>query len=182
MISFRTFNFWNVEAKAWESTMPSEQQLKRELGCGKMFKSIIGGLAISYLDKAESGIDYDVDDLVFSKLKKQRSKVRRLRIIWFFWMVVSFYLVLVPFTAEIASIPMVGGLLLALEHQTATMLIFGVVLTFEHFALLTAILWYSYKPWVSLISLVCFTVVMVLMFKTGESLPTEYAKFKLGYF
>ena len=62
------------------------------------------------------------------------------------------------------------------------MLIFGVVLTFEHFALLTAILWYSYKPWVSLISLVCFTVVMVLMFKTGESLPTEYAKFKLGYF
>ena len=81
-----------------------------------MFKSIIGGLAISYLDKAESGIDYDVDDLVFAKLKKQRSKVRRLRIIWFFWMAVSFYLVLVPFTAEIASIPMVGGLLEALEH------------------------------------------------------------------
>ena len=116
MTTFRTFNFWNVEAAAEESTLPSDVQLKRDLGFGRIFKSIIGGLAISYLDKAESGTDYTVEDLVYQKLKKQRSKVIRLRFIWFFWMIISFYLVLVPFTAEIASVPMVGGLLLRLEH------------------------------------------------------------------
>ena len=115
MTTFRTFNFQKVDAKKWESTIPSPDQYKRNLGCGKFFKSIIGGLAISFVDKAESGTDFNMYSLLERKLKKQRGKVRRLRFIWYFWMTVAFYGVFVPFTAELAVIPMIGGLLISLE-------------------------------------------------------------------
>lgn len=78
-------------------------------------KSIIGGLAISYLDKAESGMQYSIESLLYNKLHKQSSKTKWLRGIWLFWLSLSLYLLMVPFTAEMATLPMIGGLLKSLE-------------------------------------------------------------------
>ena len=95
--------------------MPTDKQLKRNMGCGKFFKALIGGLAISFIDKAESGVELGMEALLYFKLRKQTKRVRWLRIVWFFWLTFSLYLCFVPFTAEMATLPMIGGLLIKLE-------------------------------------------------------------------
>ena len=110
------------------------------------------------------------------------SKVKRLRFIWAFWMWVSIYAILVPFTAEFATLPMIGGLLIALESQTAVMMIFAFCLTYCNYAIYVSIIWLHYKPVVSLVCWIGLAAVLTCMFKLGESVPVEYARYKLGYF
>ena len=97
--TFRTFNFEKINAAPWESTTPTPEQLRRNLGCCSFFKSIIGGLIITYIDKAEAGTGFTMDELIFEKLKKHTKKVHRLRIVWIFWLTLAFYAITVPFTA-----------------------------------------------------------------------------------
>ena len=80
-----------------------------------MCKKFIGGGTITYVDKAESGMDYTKENLLYHKLNKQTSKAHRLRVIWFIWLTCAIYLMLVPFTAELAKIPIIGGCLLKFE-------------------------------------------------------------------
>ena len=53
--------------------------------------------------------------MTFDKINKQKSKARRIRLIQIFWMTLAFYGILVPFTAEMATVPMIGGLLIKFE-------------------------------------------------------------------
>ena len=180
--TFRTFNLWNPNANQAESTQPTEQQLKRNLGCCKMFKSIIGGLAVSYIDRAERGVDYNIDNLLYLKLDKQLKKVRRLRIIWWFWLTIAYYGLLVPFTAELACIPMIGALLLRLESQTGVMAIFGLTLCMLTWLLYCSFLVICYKPVISIQIWLIIAIILTVMLTKGESIPKEYAEYKLGYF
>lgn len=156
--------------------------MRRDYGCCQGCKTLVGGLLTTYIDKAESGTDISMDALLYTKLIKQTAKVRRLRIVWFFWMTLSYYGVLVPFTAELAFIPMIGGLLLKLESQTGTMALYAAVVTTINFALIASFIWLRYKPYISLVLWILIATLTTVMFKFGESLPTEYAKYKLGYF
>ena len=180
--TFRTFNLEKVNAAPHESTTPTPEQLNRNMGCCSFFKSIIGGLTITYIDKAEAGTGFTLDELIFEKLKKQTQKVHRLRIIWFFWLTLAYYGITVPFTAQMASIPLVGGLLLRLTSQTGTMAIFAFMITLISGLFLIMIRWFNYNPYVSLVTGVLLVTLCFLTFKIGTSVPADYAKYCLGYF
>ena len=111
--------------------------------------------------------------MTFDKINKQKSKARRIRLIQIFWMTLAFYGILVPFTAEMATVPMIGGLLIKFESQTAVMSIFAFVLTFVNHTLYISIIWLHYKPVVSFCLWVSLATVVSACFKTGESVPTE---------
>ena len=81
-----------------------------------------------------------------------------------------------------ASIPLVGGLLLRLTSQTGTMVIFAFVITLISCLFWTMIRWFHYKPYVSLVTGVLLVTLCFVTFKIGTSVPAEYAKFCLGYF
>ena len=182
VISLRPFNFWNVEAHACESTMPSPQQLKRDQGCGRLLKKLIGGSPIVHIDKAESGTDYELEDLLWCRIRKQKNKVLRLRYIWFIWLMVATYLLMLPFTAECAIIPLIGGSLLKFESQSGAIALFALVSTIGLYNLITGLIWLRYKPTVSLILFAVAGAMTIVICKTGQSVPREYANFKLGYF
>ena len=46
-----------------------------------------------------------------AKLERQSKKVNKLRFVWAFWMIMAYYGLFLPFTAELAFIPLIGGLL-----------------------------------------------------------------------
>ena len=155
------------------------------MGFGKFFKALIGGLAISFIDKAESGTELSMEALLYHKLRKQTKRVRWLRIVWFFWLTFSIYLCLVPFTAEMGTLPMIGGLLIKLESQTAVMTIFSTCLSLCVYLLYCSFLWLSFKrhwPFISLTLASFFITILVVFFKTGQPLSVEEAKKHLGYF
>ena len=62
------------------------------------------------------------------------------------------------------------------------MTIFAVALTFCNYACYVTVLWLRYKPIISLIALGSLGIVLFCMFRLGESVPTDYARYKLGYF
>ena len=180
--TFRCFNFLNHEAAAHESTEPTPKQLKRNDGCFKRCKGYVGGVAISYIERAESGDDYELEDLLFRKLNKNKRKAWWLRLMWYIWMTFGYYCALLPWTAELARIPIVGGCLLRWHSQTAAIVIFAEMITFNSYCIVSGIIWAKFKPMLSLALACCFACVMVMMFKLGESLPAYYAKYLLGYF
>ena len=62
------------------------------------------------------------------------------------------------------------------------MAVFALLVALFYSSVVRTFLWLNHKPWVALISLCIATTCLVIAFKWGESVPTEYAKFKLGYF
>ena len=62
------------------------------------------------------------------------------------------------------------------------MLIFAFAITYCNYAIYVSLIWLHYKPIVSLALWVGLAIVLTCMFKLGESVPTEYARYKLGYF
>ena len=64
------FNFLKKDAGPEELTAPTKEQLDRNEGCGKVCKNYVGGVAISYIERVELGTDYEIDNLLASKIKK----------------------------------------------------------------------------------------------------------------
>ena len=62
------------------------------------------------------------------------------------------------------------------------MLIFALAITYCNYAIYVSILWLHYKPVISLVCWVGLASVLTCMFKCGESVPTNYARYLLGYF
>mmetsp|Transcript_17489 Transcript_17489/g.22155 ORF Transcript_17489/g.22155 Transcript_17489/m.22155 type:complete len:149 (-) Transcript_17489:268-714(-) len=114
-ITFRCFNFLKPDASAKESTEPTSEQLKRNDGWCKRCKSYVGGVAISYIERAESSIEYELDDLLHFKLNQATNMAWRKRFLWYSWMAFGYYCVLIPWTAELAVIPIIGGCLIRWE-------------------------------------------------------------------
>ena len=62
------------------------------------------------------------------------------------------------------------------------MVIFALALTYCNYAIYVSVLWLHYRPIVSLICFVSLALVLFCMFRVGESVPADYARYKLGYF
>lgn len=105
-----------------------------------------------------------------------------MRAVWALWMTLAFYGVCLPFTAEMAFIPLIGGLLEMLNSQSGVILIFASFLTLINYMLINAIIWIRFKPWVSGILFVIAVGLVLFISFCGTPLPVEYAKYKLGYF
>ena len=101
---------------------------------------------MTYIDKAEAGTGFTMENFVLDKLHHQTVKVHRLRFVWWFWIILAFYGITVPFTAELAFIPMIGGLLLKFESQSSVMAIFAICLTICTWLFSTSLRWITYRP------------------------------------
>lgn len=77
---------------------------------------------------------------------------------------------------------MIGGLLLKLESQSSVILIFSLTLVILTWSFYVSIVWVGYKPILSLFIWLWEAIIIIVMLTKGESLPTEYADYKLGYF
>jgi hypothetical protein len=97
-------------------------------------------------------------------------------------MAFSLYLILLPFTAELAWIPLIGGCLLNYQSQSAAIIAFSISVTFACYALISSIL--ALKHNLYLISVILAIVVagtVTMICKVGEPVPRDYAKYLLGY-
>lgn len=69
-------------------------------------------MAQSYIERAEPGSDYELENLLYNKLNRSLKIAYRKRLLWYSWMTCAYYCLLLPFTAEVAFIPIIGGCLL----------------------------------------------------------------------
>lgn len=72
----------------------------------------MGGVAVSYIERAEPGSDYELENLLYNKLNSTMKIAYGKRFLWYSWMACAYYCLMLPFTAELAFIPIVGGCLL----------------------------------------------------------------------
>ena len=147
-----------------------------------MCKNYVGGVAISYIERVELGTDYEIDNLLASKIKKSTQMAWNKRFLWYVWMAFAYYCLLLPFTAEIAFIPIIGGILNKCEMQSAAIGTFSLLLSLLTNNVVAGFLWLKFQPIWSFLRALAFAAIMVVIFKCGESMPADYAKYKLGYF
>lgn len=181
-ISFRTFNFLKLDAPPDEPTGPTKAQVKRNEGFFKICKSYVGGVAISFIERAELGSDYEMGTLLNHKLDRSVGTTKRRRVLWYIWLACAYYMILLPFTAELAFIPLIGGCLLKWHSQTLAIILFALLLSVATNQVVAGLLWCRFRPWKALARAIVLAVILVIIFKVGESVPSDYAKFLLGYF
>lgn len=165
-----------------ELTVPDEYQLRRNGGMCKRCKAYIGGVALSYIERCESGIDFELNEMLLLRLEKATTKAWWMRFNWYVWMAFGWWAMFLPWTAEMASIPIIGGCLIRWESQSAAMFVFADCITFVSYCIVSGALWARVKPTLTLILACTCCATIVMIFKLGESIPTYYAKYLLGYF
>ena len=62
------------------------------------------------------------------------------------------------------------------------MFVFADCITFVSYCIVSGYLWARVKPYLTLILACACCATFVMVFKLGESIPTYYAKYLLGYF
>ena len=87
------------------------------------------------------------------------------------WMTCAYFCLLLPFTAELAFIPIIGGCLLCWHSQSATIFVFSLLCAVISYSLVAGILWIKFKPLFSVFLAFCFAATMIAINKIGEPVP-----------
>ena len=179
--TFRPFYFYNPKAHRAESTLPpSYYGLKVEFF--QWARQIIGGPALDHADKAEPGTNKGLKDLILANLDQQSWNTLVRRLTWFFWLQLSLFSVCIPFVAEMAIIPIVGGSLLRLESQALVMLCFTFILGCAIHFIITGVIWMVYAPCRAVILILLAICCNLLIVFVGQPVPPDIAKYLLGTF
>lgn len=89
--------------------------------------NFVGGPPIEYIDKAEPGLDFNISNFLLKRMRHETTRSHLYRLLYNLWMALGIYGVCIPWCAELAWIPLVGGSLAYFGNQSMTISIFAVI-------------------------------------------------------